>query len=526
MEDAGAAVLLTQRSLMGITPQSEARVVCIDDAWELAAGDAPVTKATHAQASPANLCYIIYTSGSTGTPKGVAITHASAADYLLWAASAYCDGHEARMALYSSVAFDLTVTSLWLPLLTGGSVVACRGTSVEALDEAVASGSELLKLTPSHLRLLVGRDLRTSGVRALILGGEGLPSDLARRAVETFGAGLEMYNEYGPTEATVGCMLYRCDPAAAENERAEVPIGRARAGARVYVLDSGMRPAAEGVRGELYVGGECVARGYVGRAELTAERFVPDPYSVEAGGRMYRTGDAARRLAGGEVEYLGRVDAQVKVRGVRLEPGEVRAALNRHAQVRDSYAVVRAGAGGMAALVVYYAARQAVEAEELRRHMAEQLPAEAQPAGYVWVRRLPLTLNGKVNEAALPEWRAGEGSEAREHVEPRTEAERTLCAAWREVLGIERIGVGDNFFELGGHSLLATQVVSRVREAFHVNVTLGDLFTSPTVGAFASKIEEAILAQSAPDDLDAMLAALEEIDDEAKDLLVESEDLL
>ncbi|HWW75929.1 MAG TPA: amino acid adenylation domain-containing protein, partial [Pyrinomonadaceae bacterium] len=484
LEDAQAAVLLTQSSLREAVPAGRARVLCIDEEW----GPAPLGAVTAGPgADPRNLAYVIYTSGSTGRPKGVGVTHASAAQYLRWAAEAYGGGEPVRMALYSSVAFDLTVTSLLLPLLTGGAVVACRGAGVEALEAAAVSGGEVLKLTPSHLRLLVGRDLSGAGVRRLVLGGEGLATELAVAAVAAFGAGVEVCNEYGPTEATVGCMLHRFDPVA--DARAEVPIGWGREGARVYVLEGRLRAAAEGVRGELYIGGGCLARGYYGQPGLTAERFVPDPYAGEAGVRMYRTGDAARRLAGGEVEYLGRVDRQVKVRGVRLELGEVRAALNRHPGVRDSHAVVRAGAGGEAALVCYYAARQAVEVEELRAHMAGELPREAQPAGYVWVRRLPLSLNGKVEERGLPEWKAG-GEAGRKYEGPRTAVEEVLCGVWTEVLGVERVGIGDNFFELGGHSLLATQVVSRIREAFAVEVSLRQLFDAPTIAGLAALLEE------------------------------------
>jgi len=260
---------------------------------------------------------------------------------------------------------------------------------------------QVLKLTPSHLALIRERDNRDSRIRCLIVGGEALSTELAQAVSESFGHEVEIYNEYGPTEATVGCMIYRYDPES--EERAWVPIGRPAANTQIYILDERLEPTAEQVRGELYIGGAGVARGYLGRAELTAERFVPDPFSGHAGGRLYRTGDRARRLAGGNIEYLGRGDEQVKYHGYRVELNELRLALSAHAQVRDAVVVLRKdGAGGREQLVGYYVGREAVAAEELRAHMQERVIGETVPQWYVHLRRLPLTLNGKVNVAALP----------------------------------------------------------------------------------------------------------------------------
>ncbi len=500
--DAAAALLITTQSLeerlgSGLAAHLPAMpsVFLVDHDWQRCATQ-PTTAPALAPLSSSSAAYLIYTSGSTGVPKGVVIEHGSLVNYISWAQSVYVPaGAAADCALYSSLAFDLTVTSVFLPLVSGHTVHLYppqeEGPALLAVLEE--NRCAVLKLTPSHLELIRERDNRDSRIRCLIVGGEALSRELAQAVSESFGQQVEIYNEYGPTEATVGCMLYRYHPET--EERAWVPIGRPAGNTEIYVLDERLEPTAEHVSGELYIGGAGVARGYLGRAELTAERFVPDPFSGRpggrSGGRLYRTGDRARRLADGNLEYQGRADEQVKYHGYRVELNELRVALSAHAKVRDAVVVLRKdGPGGREQLVGYYVGREAVAAEELRRHMEERVLRETAPQWYVHLRRLPLTLNGKVNVAALPAPWLEKSADKEGSGEPRTEAERQLVAIWREVLGREGVGIDDNFFELGGHSLVATQVISRVRQWFQIELPLRILFATPTVAQLAEHLKE------------------------------------
>jgi amino acid adenylation domain-containing protein len=524
LDDTAAPVVLTSERLTDLVPEAEGRrVLCVDSAEERERlsleDDAPLARA----ADPGDLAYVIYTSGSTGTPKGVQIEHRSLANYLSWARSFYADGRPLSFALLSSLAYDLSATALYVPLVTGGRVVAFAGEARDgALDEALAHPRvEALKLTPSHLRLLAESVRLDSAARVLVVGGEALETALAGRVHELFGGRADIYNEYGPTEATVGCSARRYSPEGAGDAgaRAEVSAGKPVANAGLYVLDARMRPVPVGVAGELYIGGDALARGYLKRPAMTAEKFVPSPFGD--GGRLYRTGDVARWLADGELEFIGRRDGQVKVRGVRIEREEVRAAVSSHPGVRDCLVVTRPNARGEAALVCYYVARRELDAAELRAHAAARVVAEAVPEGWVHLRRMPLTLNGKVDEAGLPVWGGAGGAGARGvYVAPRTAVEERLCEVWREVLRVERVGVRDNFFELGGHSLLATQILSRTREAFQVKLNVSELFAAPTPESFAAVVEAAILEQADLSNLDEMLNLLEQAgEDEAEGLL-------
>ncbi|MCA1635267.1 MAG: amino acid adenylation domain-containing protein [Acidobacteria bacterium] len=491
VEDAKLALLLTQRELASPPPAGAENFLCLDDEWP-ALSDSYAGENLEDEVSPEETAYLIYTSGSTGKPKGVSIRHRSLTNYICWASEQYLRGEALDFALYSSLCFDLTVTSIFTPLVSGGRVVVYPTDGGESpLADILREGRVgVLKLTPSHLALVKDRDNSASGVRRLIVGGETLTRELARQVHDSFGGGVEIYNEYGPTEAAVGCMIYRYD--AGRDDRAAVPVGRPAANTQVYVLDERLEPVAENVVGELYVGGEGVAAGYLGREDLTAERFLDNPFV--AGGKMYRTGDLARRLTTGELEYLGRRDEQVKFHGYRVELGEIRAALNSHPQVRDSVIQLQKDAGGTLVMLAYYVSRNELDGAELRAFMAERIIEETIPNIFVHLRKLPLTLNGKVNHAALPTLEEVRGQVKRSFVAPRTGVEEELAAIWGEVLGVGQVGIEDNFFKLGGHSLLATQVLSRVREFFNVELPLRSLFESPTPGELAARVEAAIRA--------------------------------
>src|SRR5262245_28816884 len=492
MEDAEPALVLSETGLRERLPYPNA--VWLDEVEaELAGheGERP--------AAPGDAAYVIYTSGSTGRPKGVRISHRALTNYVQWAKQEYAsDLGQAAFAWHTSFAFDLTVTSLYTPLASGGTVVVYPGRSADALEAIVAEGIvEVLKLTPSHLAILLEGDLRGGRLRRLVVGGEALETGLARRVWERLGGRVEIINEYGPTEATVGCMIHRFDPG--QDRRTQVPIGRPAANTRIYVLDEELRLAPEHVPGEIYIGGAGLADGYWKQERLTRERFVEDPFG--AGGRLYKTGDRARRLPQGIVEYLGRNDGQVKIRGHRIELGEIRAALNRHPQVRDSAVAVKKDRQGAAVLVAYYVARQPIETGALRESMRESLPAEMMPGLFVHLSRLPLTLHGKVDYGALPGVDAARERNRRAYEAPRTQAERRLAEIWAEVLGAPEVGVEENFFELGGDSVLAARVHAALQTQVSKNVSLLALFQYPTVRSLAEHLSQDVVAddQAGPD---------------------------
>ncbi|MFC9757996.1 non-ribosomal peptide synthase/polyketide synthase [Streptomyces sp. NPDC056921] len=423
---------------------------------------------------PRDAAYLIYTSGSTGQPKGVVVEHAALAAYLDEATAMYpAAAHEAL--LHSSVAFDMPVTVLFTPLVTGGRV------RLAALDENTPR-PDLLKITPSHLRLLESLPDRAFAATNLVIGGEALDAEQVERWRVRHPDAV-VINEYGPTETTVGVVAHRIEPGDSLPD-GPVPIGRPIGGARVYVLDAFLQPVPDGVWGELYLAGAQVARGYTGRPGQTAERFVTDPFGP-AGTRMYRVGDRARWNASGQLEYGGRVDDQVKIRGFRVEPGEVEAALAALDTVAQAAVVMREDRPGDRRLVAYLVPADAgVPIGDPRQALAAALPAHMIPSAFVTLDRIPLNANGKLDRRALPAPdtpAATPGGRA-----PRTPAEEVLCALFAEVLGVEQVSIDDDFFRLGGHSLLATQLVNRARNALGTPVRLGDLFDTPTVAGLAA----------------------------------------
>ncbi|HZF10731.1 MAG TPA: amino acid adenylation domain-containing protein [Thermoanaerobaculia bacterium] len=463
LADSGVRLTLTTAALSGRLPEGT-RIVRLDaqeEEIDRAAAALPDDDPPAAEAAEA-VAYVLYTSGSTGQPKGVKVRHRSLVNYVCWAREVYLQGEPLSFALYTSLAFDLTVTSLFTPLVSGGRLYLYprREGEYPLLDILADDRAEVLKLTPSHLELIRERDNRGSRVRRLIVGGEALSAALAGQVEASFGGRVEIDNEYGPTEATVGCMLHRFGRD--DHRRAFVPIGGPAAHVRLYVLDGALQPVAEGLPGELYVGGVCLAEGYLNRDDLTAERFLADPFV--AGERVYRTGDRVRRLPGGLLDFLGRADEQVKIRGHRIELGEVRVALNRHRGVRDSVVQVAEGGQGRE-LVAYYVARTEIDPEELKSSLAESLPEAAIPAFFVHLKRLPLTLNGKVNLQALPTLAEIRRRSRPGFVAPRDAAEVAMAEIWSALLGVALVGAHDNFFQLGGDSIATVRVAARANQA-------------------------------------------------------------
>ncbi|HEX8559980.1 MAG TPA: amino acid adenylation domain-containing protein [Pyrinomonadaceae bacterium] len=484
LEDTRAPVLLTQARLLEQAPAGHgARVVRLDADWEQIAAHSEEDPGDGA--SPENLAYMIYTSGSTGRPKGVAIEHHSAVTLVHWARDNF-DPESLRGVLAStSVCFDLSVFEIFVPLSCGGAVIMAA--NALALPELpAASEVTLVNTVPSAMAELLRLEGMPASVRTVNLAGEALQNALVQRVYEKSGVG-RVVNLYGPSEDTTYSTW-----AVIERGRDGVPpIGRPVSNTRVYIVDGVGSPAPVGVAGELYIGGDGLARGYLNRPALTAERFVPDPFSGEPGARLYRTGDLARYLSSGEIEFLGRVDHQVKVRGFRIELGEIEAALAEQPEVQESVVVAR-GRGDSAPLLVSYIVTRpgfAPTSGELRRRLKEQLPEYMIPSAFVILDEMPLTPNGKVNRAALPEPEQTLADAESAYLAPRTPVEEELADIWAGMLGLARVGVHDNFFDLGGHSLVATQVVSRVRQAFHLELPLRALFEAPTVAELAAHVE-------------------------------------
>ena len=491
LEDSQAKVLLTQTPLLPRLPSHSATTVCLDRDWHSFA-HLP-TSPPPRLADATQLAYVIYTSGSTGQPKGVCIAHRSLVNYLSWATSAYQVAQGTGAPVHSSIAFDLTVTSIFTPLLVGRTVdLLPDEQGIEALAGALraATGYSLVKLTPAHLQLLqlqMPPNQVADRTRTFVIGGEQLRAETAafwrQHAKRTV-----LVNEYGPTETVVGCCVYTVTPATRSD--GAIPIGRPIANTRLYILDRYMAPVPIGVVGELYIGGDGVARGYWNRPVLTAERFVPDPFSGAADDRLYRTGDLARYLPDGNIEFLGRRDNQVKIRGFRVELGEIEAVLGELAQVREAVVVLCEDAPGDQRLVAYVVLRdrQVATPDELRSALKQRLPDYMLPSAFVIMERLPLTHNGKVDRGALPTPEA-ERQLKEVYVPPGTEWELKLARIWQESLRVERVGVDDNFFDLGGHSLMIVRLISEMNQRYQVSLGVEELFRNPTVRQMARLID-------------------------------------
>jgi amino acid adenylation domain-containing protein/non-ribosomal peptide synthase protein (TIGR01720 family) len=492
LADAGAALVVTERVHAGLlTATGPAPALVIGDVWR----DIMQTPVTVLPPPiPAQLAYVIYTSGSTGQPKGCQIEHRNLAHYLDWASHHYFDDpSHGTFGLYSSLSFDLTVTSLFLPLIRGRALtVFPQAREVHDLLRDMfepGSGIDAVKLTPSHISLIPELGLSSTDVAVAVVGGEALTADHVR-ILHRLNPRMAVFNEYGPTETTVGCVVKRVD-----RDAPAMTIGRPIDGARLTILDEIGRLVPIGVPGEIHVGGHGVGRGYLGRPDLTRERFPVDPFARDASpeaadSRHYRTGDLGRWLPDGEIEYLGRLDDQVKIRGHRIEPSEIEAAIRRTGRVEHAAVIARpVGGHAESALVAYVTGHPDVGA--LRADLAAVLPAPFLPAHVVVLDALPLTPHGKLDRRALPDPETSRPADAVASDAPRTDTEQRVAAIWRDVLGVDRIGRHDKFFALGGHSLKATQIVSRVLKQTGVRISLRAFFQDATVAALATQIDQA-----------------------------------
>ncbi|WP_143281753.1 non-ribosomal peptide synthetase, partial [Caballeronia cordobensis] len=452
--------------------------------------------------APHNLAYVIYTSGSTGKPKGVAIEHRTLVASTCARHQFYEHAPNERFLLLSSLAFDSSVAGLFGTLTTGGCLALVdidTARDPNAIIELVRRRDITRVLCVPSLGQAILDSMSSSGehrLREIIVAGEACPPSLARQS-STLPRPVSLYNEYGPTEATVWATAYRC----LQEESNPVPIGRPIANTRIYLLDAQRRLMPVGAVGELYVGGAGVGRGYLNRPELTVERFIDDPFVP--GGRMYRTGDIARYRADGNIEFLGRNDHQVKIRGFRIELGEIEAQIASHPAVREAVVIARARHEKTQdqQLIAYVTGTAGIDASVLREHLASGLPDYMVPSAFVVLDALPLTPNGKLDRRALPD---PQWQDLATYVAPRSSLEHSLAECFASVLGLERVSVFDNFFALGGHSLLATQLVSRLREALAIELPLRTLFDAPSVASLAEALEESSREASALPPLQAM----------------------
>ena len=507
LEDTQMPVLLTQQRFTATLPETRSTVVCLDtQSAEIAAEsrDNPTTNVT-----PDNLAYIIYTSGSTGQPKGVEVTHAAINGLVSNTNYVRLEATD-RVAHVANVSFDIVTFEIWGPLLNGASLVLVdRDVSLSPKDFAAqlkADGITTMFLTAALFNL-VAREVPSafSSIKHLMVGGEAVTPHWMREVLK-HGPPERLLNAYGPTESTTFASWHLVREVS--EDAVSVPIGRPISNTRLYVLDRHLNPVPVGVTGELYIAGDGLARGYHNRPELTAEKFIQ--WNAQ---RLYRSGDLARWRADGNIEFLARVDDQVKVRGFRIEPGEIEAVLRLHEAVNEVVVIVREDTPGEKRLVAYCVPQpgEAPTASDLRTYLKARLPDYMIPSAFVMLEALPRTGIGKLDRRALPKPDASAESEANDSPVSRTPVEEALSEIWAEVLGLRRVGVTDNFFELGGHSLMATQVISRIRNQFHIDLPVMVVFEEPTIAEMALLITQVQAMQADPAAVELLLAEMEGI---------------
>jgi len=493
LEDSAAKVLLTNKHLFSENKKMLKHFILEDI---LFIEDEGIYSGNHTNLEVFNnskdLVYIMYTSGTTGNPKGVMIEHQGLVNYIWWAIKNYVKNEVVDFPLYTSISFDLTITSIFVPLLTGNSIVVYGEEDSGFIIEKIIEDNKVgvVKLTPSHLKLIRDKKRTFSdnslggifkcGIKRFIVGGEELDTQLAGDIYTNFDGKVEIYNEYGPTETVVGCMLYKFEPDKVHGK--SVPIGVPADNTQIYILDKNQSPAPIGALGELCVSGDGIARGYLGREDLTLEKFLINPF-IE-GGRLYRTGDLARWLPDGNMEFLGRIDHQVKIRGFRIELGEIESRILSFGNVSEAVVISKEDANREKYLCAYVVSDNDIEISELREYLSEALPEYMIPPYMVHLNRIPLTPNGKVDRRALPEPEVGSGED---YIGPRNDTEVKLVEIWERVLGRENVGINDNFFLIGGDSIKSIQIVSRMKkEGYEFKVK--DIFELPTIAKLASAI--------------------------------------
>ncbi len=492
ISDSGTRLLLTQRNVASRIPDFPGTIVDLDEDWRHSARG--VAAGLRADVAASDLAYVIYTSGSTGRPKGVQITHGALANLISAAQNLLEPGREDVLLGVTTLSFDIAGLEIWLPLVTGARVVlASRETAADGERLATLlreSGATIMQATPATWQLLLASGWRDGARLKVLCGGEPLTWKMATHLLT---AGCRVWNMYGPTETTIWSTAYALEARRAGpcDEADIVPIGRPLANTELYVLGRHGELLPPGVPGELYIGGAGVARGYHEREELTRERFVPHPFAPEPAVRLYRTGDRVRWRADGILEFIGRIDHQIKLRGYRIEPGEIEATLREHPAVRDVVVALRDDAESQKMLVAYVVKREGSELarSELLEFARQRLPSYMIPSAVVELERFPLTPAGKVDRRALPNATRSDVGASEMYLAPRDEVEARLVALWERTLGVEPIGVRDNFFHLGGHSLLVARLFSEIEVMFGERLPLAALFAAPTIEELAIMLQ-------------------------------------
>jgi amino acid adenylation domain-containing protein len=534
LRDVGIEFLLTQAELADRVPGYDGKLITIPNG--LGFVDQPGEDNLAAELSPNHLAYIIYTSGSTGLPKGAMNTNQGIGNRLLWMQDTYGLTEEDRVLQKTPYSFDVSVWELFWPLTTGSCLVMARPEGHRDPSYVVRAIVEheitTVHFVPSMLKAFLS-DPRVQECRTLrrsICSGEELSSDQPRAFFSHLDC--ELHNLYGPTEAAIDVTYWACRPSETQpglkprREPQSVPIGRPIANSQVYILDGNLEPAPMGVAGELYLGGAGLAHGYVGRGDLTADKFMPNPICDEPGKRIYRSGDLGRRLSDGNIEFLGRRDQQVKIRGYRLELGEIEAVLKQVNGISDAAVLTRGEENAEKRLVAYViGGREGQRGSRwLREELQERLPGYMVPSAYVWIPEMPLTSNGKVDRRGLTAWQEERDRSEEEYAGPRSEAEEVTAEIFGEVLGRSRVGIRENFFELGGHSLLVVQAVARMREQFGVEVPIPVFFKKPTIESLALFVTQS-QAEQDPERIASLLDSLESLSMEEVNRLLEGEAL-
>ncbi|MEG4350117.1 amino acid adenylation domain-containing protein [Microcoleus sp. LAD1_D3] len=542
LEDAKISVLLTQKKLLETLPKNSTSLVFLDGDWEgISSSDEPLVGLQNSS----NLAYVIYTSGSTGKPKGVQISHASAVNFLSSMRQQLAIADRDVWLAVTSLSFDIAALELFLPITTGSRVVVASrevaSNGEKLLETLTNSGATVMQATPASWKMLLAAGWQGNNQLKILCGGEALPRQLANQLLLR---GASVWNLYGPTETTIWSTLYQVD---CKDE--SVSIGRPIANTQIFILDRYLMPVPVGVFGELHIGGAGLSRGYLNRPELTAEKFIPNPFAEDGihasyrfrlhrnhkiestvnsqqstvnsqqstvnnpssfilSERLYKTGDLARYLPDGNIEFMGRSDHQVKVRGFRIELGEIEAVLSQYPAVREAIALVREDNPGDKRLVAYIVANSELRGghgdtdpthsefiNHLRVFLKQKLPQYMMPSAFVLLEAMPLTPNGKIDRRSLRAPDTNTAEFESNFTEPRTPDEQLIAEIWAEVLGLERVGIHDNFFELGGHSLLATQAIARLREAFQIELPLRVLFESPTVASLSDSLRDSFASR-------------------------------
>lgn len=494
LEDSGAKILVTaEEGRLQEKVEWDGPVIYIDREWHRNGGYGGQNLAVGVDAD--NLCYVIYTSGSTGKPKGAMLTHGGIRNRLLWGIKDYSLGPCDAVLNKTPLSFDVSVWEIFAPLCSGAKLVLARGGGQQDSGYLVKLIQQQnvthIDFVPSMLQFFLQEnavgDCRC--IKRVTAAGEALTRELVDRYHSVLNG--EIYNLYGPTETSLAVTFWNCDP---DSDRRVIPIGTPMCNTGLYILDRMGRPVPIGVPGEIFIGGIPPGRGYHKRPDLTAVSFIPDPFSGTPGGRIYRTGDLGRYREDGVIEFLGRIDNQVKVRGYRIELGEVEAFLGGHQKVREAVVVVREGEGGEKKLVGYVVKKDEEESPaewELRKYMREVVPEYMVPSDFVVLDEMPLTVNGKADRAALPAPAGTRPEMEHGYVAPRDDTEEQLAAIWRNVLGVNEVGVTDSFFDLGGHSMLAIKLLAKVEEALGASLSLSTLFAEPTIEGFSRAMAEA-----------------------------------